>query len=582
MKNTTPLNKAYKKFKAILTATVLFSFVINTLLFVGPIYMLQIYDRVLASRNETTLLMLSLVALFLLVAYGIMEFIRSRLLVSAGLQFDNVLSNSVFRRAVKAKIANPNGGAQYVISDIDKLREFMTGTGILTFFDALWVPLFLFMAFLFHPWLGIMATIGAVIIFILAFVNDYMTRNQLKDANIAAQGANHFASTVLQNAEVIRPMGMGKNLGKRWFDKHLEMLTSQASASNKAGGIMAFSKFVRMTLQSAVLGVGAYLALRQEITPGVMIAASIILGRALTPVEQSVAQWKQFVAARQAHERLRGLFNAIPDDSERTELPLPRGDISVEKLMTVAAGTRDMILNGVNFKINGGETLAVVGPSGSGKSTLLRCLVGVQHAANGAVRLDGAQLDHWDSDQLGENLGYLPQDVKLFSGTISENIARFTDGDNDDLVVNVAKLAGVHDMILNLKDGYETQVGDNGHQLSGGQRQRVGLARALFGDPKVIVLDEPNSNLDEEGEASLMEAMRQLKAKGSTVIVASHKTNLLSMCDKILVLKDGGMQAFTTPQELFKAQQAAAQKSAASQKAAPAGKPASGAVVNIQ
>lgn len=571
MKTLTPLQLAYKKFKAVLLATVIFSFVINALLFVGPLYMLQIYDRVLSSRNVTTLVMLSLIALFLLMAYGLMEFIRSRLLVSAGLQFDKVLANAVFGRAVKAQLANPGGGAQYILADIDKIREFITGQGILTFFDALWVPLFLLMCFMFHPYLGLIALGGAIVIFILAFVNDFATRNLLKDANTAAQGANHFASTVLQNAEVIRPMGMEKELGQRWNSKHSNMLDAQASASDKAGAVMAFSKFVRMTLQSAVLGMGAYLALKQQITPGVMIAASIIMGRALTPVEQSVAQWKQFIASRQAHERLSNLFNNVPADMDRTELPTPVGEIDVEKLSCFAPGTRSLILNNINFHIDGGETLAVVGPSGAGKSTLLRSLVGGQMAANGTVRLDGSELSHWGAEQLGQYLGYLPQDVKLFAGSIAENISRFSSGESDE-VVKVAKLAGVHEMVQGLQNGYETQVGENGHQLSGGQRQRVGFARALYGAPKMIVLDEPNSNLDNEGEASLLEAIKMMKKEKITIVLATHKTNLLAVCDKILVLKEGTVQSFTTPKELFKP---AASKPTAAQSISPA-------VVNVQ
>jgi len=559
MEKQSPLQAAYKKFKVVLLATVVFSFFINMLLFVGPLYMLQIYDRVLSSRSETTLVMLSLIGLFLLMAFGLMEFIRSRLLVSAGLQFDKVLSNATFGRAVKAQVANPNGGFQYILSDIDKIREFITGQGILTFFDALWVPLFLAMRFMFHPYLGTIALGGAIVIFILAFVNDFITRNQLKDANNAAQGANHFASTALQNAEVIRPMGMGKELGQRWADRHNSMLNAQAGASNKAGAVMAFTKFIRMTLQSAVLGMGAYLALGQEITPGVMIAASIIMGRALTPVEQSVAQWKQFVSSRQAHERLSSMFGNITADEERTELPEPKGVIAVEQLSSFAPGTRAVILKNINFKIDGGETLAVIGPSGSGKSTLLRSLVGGHPAASGTVRIDGAEIDHWDAEQLGRYLGYLPQDVKLFSGTIAENISRFTSDESDE-VVEVATLAGVHDMILRLQDGYETQVGENGHQLSGGQRQRIGLARALFGTPKLIVLDEPNSNLDNEGEAALLNAIKMMKDANVTIVIATHKTNLLAVCDKILILEEGAVKAFTTPKELFKpAASAAAQ-----------------------
>lgn len=551
MKQISPLKQAYGKFRKIILSTLVFSLAINCLLFVGPLYMLQIYDRVLSSRNETTLVMISLIALAMLMVYGIMEFVRSRMLVRAGLQFDEVLTNTIFPRVVKARLANPNGGAEYILSDIDKVREFLTGQGILTFFDALWVPLFLIICYLFHPWLGAIAIAGAIVIFILAFLNDYMTKSQLQEANNAVQGANQFAGAVLQNAEVIRSMGMEKPLGERWRDRHATMLVAQAGASDKAGAIMAFSKFIRMALQSAILGMGAYLALQQQVSPGVMIAASIMMGRALSPVEQSVAQWKQFVAARQASERMKRLFDSVPADIERTELPKPMGEISVEQFTTLVPGTRTPLLKGINFQVPAGQTLAVVGPSGSGKSTLLRSLVGVQPAANGTIRIDGAELSQWNAEQLGTYLGYLPQDVKLFSGSIAENISRFGDADSED-VVRAAKMAGVHDMILHLQDGYETQIGDNGHQLSGGQRQRVGLARALFGLPQIVILDEPNSNLDNDGELALTEAIRSLKEIGITIIVATHKTNLLAVCDKVLVMQDGAVRALTTPKELLK------------------------------
>ncbi|MBB5278659.1 PrtD family type I secretion system ABC transporter [Rhizobium rosettiformans] len=551
MVSKTPLQAAYSKFRAVVFTTFVFSFAINMLLFVSPLYMLQIYDRVLGSRNETTLLMISLITLFLLVIYGLMEFIRSRMLVRAGLQFDEVLSAAIFSRAVKLRLSNPAAGAEYILSDGDKVREFMTGTGILTFFDAPWTPVFIAICFLFHPWLGYLALAGGIIIFALALINEYATKKQLRDANTAAQGANQFASAVLQNAEVIRSMGMEKALGDRWKSRHTSMLDAQAGASDKSGAIMTFQKFFRMTIQSAILGLGAYLALHQEISPGIMIAASIMMGRALQPVEQGVAQWKQFVSARQAHERLKNLFDKIAGDDQRTELPTPKGLIAVENLTSVIPGSKTPFLKNISFQVNPGETLAVIGPSGSGKSSLIRHMVGVWPAVSGTVRIDGADIAHWDAEQLGQHLGYLPQEVRLFAGTIAENISRFTGGESE-AVVKAAQMAGVHDMILRLPDGYETQVGDNGQQLSGGQRQRIGLARAMFGMPRIILLDEPNSNLDSDGENALIEAIKTMKSEAITVVLVTHKTNLLAISDRALVLRDGAMQAFTTPQELFK------------------------------
>ncbi|SFJ51195.1 type I secretion system permease/ATPase [Aerobium aerolatum] len=554
----TPLQSAYEKFRAVVVTTFVFSFAINILLFAAPLYMLQIYDRVLGTRNENTLVMISLITVFMMMVYGILEYIRSRMLVRAGMQFDEVLSQSLFSRAVKMRLSNPNSGADQILSDGDKVREFLTGTGIIAFFDAPWVPVFIIVCFLFHPWLGYLALGGALVIFALALINEYATRQQLRAANNAAHGASQFAATVLQNAEVIRSMGMEKALGERWNQRHGEMLTAQAGASDKAGTIMTFQKFFRMVLQSAILGLGAYLALHQEITPGIMIAASIMMGRALQPVEQGVAQWKQFVTARQAHERLTKMFAMVAGDEERTELPTPQGSITVENLTSFLPGTRTAFLKNINFTVNPGETLAIIGPSGSGKSSLIRHLVGVWPAVAGTVRIDGAEVAHWDAEQLGRYLGYLPQEVRLFAGSISENISRFRESDSES-VVKAAMMAGVHDMVLRLPGGYETQVGDNGQQLSGGQRQRVGLARAVYGLPKIVVLDEPNSNLDSEGENALFEAIKLMKAAGVTVVLVTHKTNLLAISDRVLILRDGVMQAFTTPQELFKPTNASVQ-----------------------
>lgn len=558
MVSKTPLQAAYGRFRAIVLTTFIFSFAINMLLFAAPLYMLQIYDRVLGSRNETTLLMISIIILFLMIIYGLLEFIRSRMLVRAGQQFDDVLSESLFSRAVKLRLSNPKAGAEFILSDGDKIREFLTGTGILAFFDAPWTPVFIAVCFLFHPWLGYLALGGTIVIFALAIVNEFATRKPLKEANIAAQNANQFAGAVLQNAEVIRSMGMETALGDRWRERHGTVLEAQANASDKAGAILTFQKFFRMTIQSGILGLGAYLALHQQISPGIMIAASIMMGRALQPVEQGVSQWKTFVAARQAHARLKGLFDSIPGDEQRTELPSPKGIITIENLSSVIPGTRTAFLKNLNFQVNSGETIAVIGPSGSGKSSLIRHLVGVWPAAAGNVRIDGADIAHWNAEQLGQHLGYLPQEVRLFAGTIAENISRFSGGESE-TVVKAAQMAGVHDMILRLPDGYETQVGDNGQQLSGGQRQRVGLARAMYSMPRIMILDEPNSNLDSDGENALLEAIKTMKEEKVTVVLVTHKTNLLAICDRVLVMREGQMQAYTTPQELFKPAAAAPQ-----------------------
>jgi len=516
--------------------------------------MLQIYDRVLTSRNETTLVVITVVAVALLVTYGLLEFVRSRMLVRAGLQFDSILSRPLFDRVARMQIVNPNTGARTALGDADKVRSFITGQGMLAFFDVPWTPIFLLLCFAFHPWLGWVATGGTVVIFILALLNDFLTRNDLKAANTEGQKASEFAGATMQNAEVIRAMGMQDALAERWKTKRDGMLMSQALASDWAGAVMSSSKFVRMGLQVAILGTGGYLAMNGQISPGVMIAASILMGRALSPVEQAVGQWKEFVAARQSSERLKQLFETISDEPARLQQPIPKGHLSAEGVTTVVPGTRDMILRSIGFDLPAGQTLALIGPSGSGKSTLARYLVGVGDPVSGSIRLDGVALSHWDRNQLGSTIGYLPQDMKLFAGSVAENISRFKDDASDEEIIGAAKMAGAHEMISGLSEGYATQIGNDGARLSGGQRQRVGLARALFGNPCLVVLDEPNSNLDSEGEKALAECLNQLKKKGTSVVLVTHKTNILSATDLTLILKDGMVQRFVPTKDLLQTQ----------------------------
>jgi PrtD family type I secretion system ABC transporter len=550
MKPVSPLTLAYRKYRAILFATIVFSFFVNLLMFVGPLYMLQIYDRVLTSRNETTLLMITSIALGLLVTYGLLEYVRSRMLVRTGLQFDDVLARPLFHRVVKLQTTMPGSGNS-ALNDADKVRDFITGQGVLSFFDAPWVPLFLLLIFLFHPWLGMVATVGALVIFSLALMNEFLTRKRLGDANTANAEASKFANAAMMNAEVIRAMGMEKPLATRWLQHRDVMLSDQAVASDRAGVVLSASKFVRMTLQVAILGVGAYLVLRQEITPGIMIAASIIMGRALSPAEQAVGQWKVFIAARQANARLRALFEQIPADEDRVSLPEPKGLLHVTGLTSVIPGTRTTVLKNVTFNVDPGETLAIVGPSGSGKSSLIRHLVGVWSPMAGEIRLDSAEFKNWDPDELGRHIGYLPQDVKLFPGTVAENISRFEEGARDEDIVAAASLSGAHEVIQHFQDGYATQVGLGGGNLSGGQKQRVGLARAVYKLPSLIILDEPNSNLDSTGEEALANCIAELKKRKKTVIVVTHKAGLLSLADKTLVLNNGLVQRFGPTQEIF-------------------------------
>lgn len=550
MKTHNPFQDALKTYRSILGAVILFSAAINILMFVGPLYMLQVYDRVLQSRSEATLVMLTLIAVGMLMVYGILEWIRSRVLVRAGMRFDNSLSNPLFTRVVTASLAQPGSKSEFALVDIDRLREFLTGAGLIAICDVPWVPVFLAICFIFHPWLGWVATGGAAIIFVLALLNEFTTKKTLNEASMHSQTAQHFANTTLQNVEVIRALGMESSLRSRWAGMHRKMLELQATASDKAGALVSASKFVRMALQVAILGTGAFLTLEGQITPGVMIAASIMMGRALAPVDQVVGQWKQVVGARQAYGRVKELFVRLPEGQERIKLPEPKGHISAEQLIVAAPGSRSPIIQGVSFSLAPGEALALVGPSGAGKSSLVRALVGVWTPLAGTVRLDGSELQHWDSEDLGERIGYLPQSVELFSGTIAENIARFKDATSEE-VVEAAQRAGAHELIQSLPEGYQTQIGVGGNQLSGGQRQRIGLARALFRDPVVVILDEPNANLDMEGEEALLQALKGLKERERTVIFVSHKVGLLALSDKSLILANGKMRAFGPTKEVL-------------------------------
>ncbi|MBP0439534.1 type I secretion system permease/ATPase [Tianweitania sediminis] len=542
--------EALLSYRAILGAVVIFSAAINALMFVGPLYMLQVYDRVLQSRSEVTLLALTLIAVAMLIVYGVLEWIRSRVLVRAGMQFDSIVASPLFTRVVSSALSSPSARSEFALVDIDRLREFLTGAGLIALCDVPWVPIFLAVCFFFHPWIGWVATAGAVVIFILAILNEVATKKTLNEANTSSQAAQHFANTTLQNVEVIRALGMEKSLRGRWSAMHRKTLELQATASDRAGVLLSASKFVRMVLQVAILGTGAYLALEKEISPGVMVAASIMMGRALAPVDQVVGQWKQFIGARTAYGRLKDLFSRVPGEAERLELPAPEGRMAAENLIVAPPGSRSPIIAGVSFVLEPGEALAVVGPSGAGKSSLVRALVGVWQPLSGAVRLDGSELQHWNADELGKHVGYLPQTVELFAGTIAENIARFKEASDADIVL-AAQRAGVHELIQSLPDGYETQIGVGGRQLSGGQRQRIGLARALFGDPAVLILDEPNANLDMDGEEALVRSLRDLKERKRTVMFVSHKIGLLALSDKALILADGRMRAFGPTKEVL-------------------------------
>ena len=521
----------------------LFSAVINLLMLAPALYMLQVYDRVLASGNLMTLLMLTLMILGLFALMGALEWVRSQVVIRLGTQMDMRLNQRVYDAAFEAQLRTASPAAGQALSDLTRLRQFATGNALFAFFDAPWFPVYLFVIFMFSPWLGLLALGGAVVLMLLAWINQRVSHGPLKAASEWSVEATQQASAHLRNSETIEAMGMLDTLRERWLAQHTAFLTQQNLASEKTATVSAWSKGVRLALQSLVLGLGAWLAVQGQMTAGMMIAGSILMGRVLSPIDQLIGVWKQWSSARLAYQRLEALLQAYPPRPRRMALPTPTGELSVEQLGACAPGTRRATLANLSFALPAGQVLGVIGPSGCGKSTLARLLVGVWQPVTGKVRLDGADLSQWDKHQLGPHLGYLPQDIQLFAGTIAHNIARFAEV-NADKVLAAAQMAGVHELILQLPQGYDTVLGDSGAGLSGGQKQRIGLARAVYGLPAVIVLDEPNSNLDDAGEQALLQAITRLKTLKRTLILITHKPNVLTLTDQLLILRDGQLQAF--------------------------------------
>lgn len=575
----TVINKGLKSIKPALMGTVVFSFFINLLGLISPIYMMQVYDRVLASRSISTLVFLTLILAFFYGVIALLEMVRSQVLIRAGVKFDRVVNPEVFRAIQKFTLRKQGTPPTQALRDLDSIREFMTGAGFLSFLDFPWVPLYVAASFLINFWFGIFVIVAAIITFTLAILNEVTTKDRLNRAQNDAIKAGTHANTTFRNSEVLHAMGMVEPLRERWSKHHESVLAWQAAASNKAGLIVALAKFHRMLTQSLVLGLGAYLVLQSEITPGMMIAASIIVGRALQPVEIAIGNWKGFTNMRSAYTRVQGLLREFGPEPSRMALPRPKGHLAVENIVAFAPGRTVPILKNISVNIPAGAAVGIIGPSAAGKSSLARVMTGIWPAAQGHVRIDGSEINHWDQNDLGKHIGYLPQDVELFAGTIAENIARFSDID-DAKIITAAMMAGVHEMIQRMPEGYNTQIGDGGQALSGGQRQRIGLARALYNDPCIIILDEPNANLDTAGEEALVEALRKLKEQRRTVVVVTHKMNILSFVDFILVLQDGLVQMggprdeiltkLTTPKVVQQSdgqQQAAAQQAAGQQAA---------------
>jgi PrtD family type I secretion system ABC transporter len=530
----------------------LFSGVVNLLMLAGPLYMLQIYDRVLSSRSVPTLVVLSV---FLVGAYafqGALDLIRSRVVVRAAALLDQHLAVAVHGAVIRLAVSNrhPGEGPQPV-RDLDQIRAFLTGAGPIAIVDLPWIPVFLLICFLIHPWLGLAATVGGIVLFTMTLLTERASR---APARMAAQDAGVRSVMVeagRRGGETIVAMGMAGSLAQRWARVNDRYIGAVARLSDVAGSFGSTSKVLRLLLQSMILGLGAYLVIRQELTAGAMIAASIMMGRALAPIETTIANWRAFVAARQSIRRLSEALTRAAPRTAVTALPPPARSLDVEQVTIAAPGTPTPIVTGVHFSLKSGEALGIIGPSGAGKTSLIRALVGIWPPVKGNVRLDGAELGQWDPELRGRHIGFVSQTVELFDGTISENIARMAIAPDVDSVLRAAQAAGAHDLILRLPSGYDTKVGEGGEALSGGQRQRIALARALYGDPFLVVLDEPNANLDSDGELALHQAMLALKARGAILVLIAHRPATLSACDRLLVLANGVQQGIGPRDEIL-------------------------------
>ncbi|RWE57437.1 type I secretion system permease/ATPase [Mesorhizobium sp.] len=548
----TTLAAVLASFRRALAGIALMSGVVNVLALTGSFFMLQVYDRVIPGRSVPTLVGLVVFAGTLFVFQGALELIRSRLLVRIGMALDARLSGQVYaalmRLPLRTKLA---GDGLQSLRDLDQVRSFMSSAGPTALFDLPWMPLYLAICFLFHFWIGMTALAGVVILFSLTLLAEIRTRAPARKANSQAAARNTLAEATRRNVEVLQAMGFGSRIAERWSGINADYLDTNATASDLAGTLGTISKILRMMLQSGILAIGAYLVIHQEATGGIMIASSIMMSRALAPIELAIAHWRGFVTARQAWARLTQLLVLLPETAISVSLPAPRSALSVESISATPPGERRMVVQDATFALEKGVGLGIVGPSASGKSSLVRAIAGIWLPVRGTVRLDGATLDQWSPEELGNHVGYLPQDVQLFDGTIAENISRFEPQAPSDKILAAARAAGVHDLVIHLPEGYETRIGEAGSALSAGQKQRVALARALYGDPFLVILDEPNSNLDAEGEAALTEAIQGVRARGGIAIVVAHRPSALASLDQVLVMANGRIQAFGPKNEIL-------------------------------
>ena len=551
LSNNSELRQALMASRDAFIATGLFSLVINVLMLAGPLFMLQVYDRVMTSGSIPTLVALSVLTAAVYGVIGLLELVRSRITVRVGVELDRRVGDRVFQASLKKSLLQP-GSSLLALRELDSLRQFIGGPGPITFFDAPWTPIYLLVIFLTHWTLGVAATIGAAMLLVTAWASETRSRQPLVEAGKAAGRSIELAETGQRNAESITAMGMLSAYRGRWQKANVESLAWQMLASDRLGSLTAVSKTLRLLLQSMMLAIGAALAIKGEISAGAIIAGTIIFGRALAPVEQAVGQWKGFIKARESFAKLEGLLAQYPRPAERMTLPKPKGHLEVANLRVAAPESKTVILSNIHFAIKPGQMVAVIGPSASGKSTLARAIVGLWEPFGGTIRLDGARLDQWNPEELGQNIGYLPQNVELFAGSVRENISRFRPDATDDDVVNAAKAAHAHELIMALPQSYETQLGAFGAYLSAGQRQRIGLARALYSNPPLVVLDEPNANLDRSGDEALASAIDGMRARGQAVVLVSHRVQAIGKADCLLYIEKGAQRAFGPRAEVIK------------------------------
>ncbi len=530
----------------------LLSMFVNILMLTGPLYMLQVYDRVITSQSMSTLVVLSLLMVALYGFMGLLDLFRSRLLVRIGTYVDDELSASLFKNWLQQGVRGKIPNAQKPLQNLATIKRFLTGPAPTTFFDVPWTPIYIGVIFMIDWTLGVFAIAGAIIVLLVAIAAELKTRSKVKTAQLGKAKSQQFTQKVYSNSESVISMGMSHEMINRWKNLKREGEESDLSASDISGGATALSKAFRMFLQSAILGIGAALAIQQIITPGAMIAGSIILGRALAPIQMIIGQWRSYIQTKNAYADLNEFYQAIPNTAEKISLPDPTGELTIDRVTAGPPGAQKATLKSLNFTLSPGDGLCVLGPSGSGKSSLARLLVGVWLPQQGAVRLDGATLDQWETESLGKHIGYLPQKVDLFEGTVGENISRFRDDVAPEAIIRAAQIAGFHKFILSLPEGYNTQLGHDGVILSVGQIQRLALARAVFGDPCLIVLDEPNSNLDTEGDKALNTAVQYMRSINKTVIIISHRPAAMSAVNKVLMLNGGRQEKFGLRDQIFK------------------------------